>query len=101
MQVAGQIEDIEDAHGRVVGVYYADNTGTPLDAESTDLKMDEFGWESGYRISDETRELWNATTLWPGAPGVFVVRTEDMQVVASEATGPIDIVAEAAALDQQ
>jgi hypothetical protein len=100
VEVGNQIADIEDAGGRVVGVYYADASGMPLSAEETDAKMDGFGWNGGYRISDETGELWNATSLWPGLPGVFVLKTADMTVVASEAAGPLNLVQEAQNLNQ-
>jgi hypothetical protein len=100
VEVGNQIAAIEDARGQVVGVYYADASGTPISAEATDTTMDGFGWEGGYRISDETRELWNATSLWPGVPGIFVLRTEDMTVVASEATGPLNLIQEAENLNQ-
>jgi len=93
--------EIEKEKGRVVGVFYADSYGTPLSAEATDLKMDSMGWEGGFRISDQTRELWNATSLWPGVPGVFVLRTSDMTVVASEAGGgKLDLIQEARNLNE-
>ena len=100
MEVGNQIAAIEDANGRVVGVYYSDAYGTPLSAEETDAKMDSLGWDGGYRISDEAMELWNATSLWPGLPGIFVLKTADMTVVASEANGPLNLVQEAQDLNQ-
>jgi hypothetical protein len=100
VEVGSQIDAIEDARGRVVGLYYADSYGTPLSAEETSAKMDSLGWDGGYRITDETGELWNATSLWPGLPGIFVLKTADMTVVASEATGPLNLVEEAQKLNQ-
>jgi len=100
VQVGNQIEQIEDCHGRVVGVYYADMGGTPVSAEQVSSYMDQFGWDGeGYRISDQTGELWNAMDLWPASPGVFVLRTEDMEIVASEAAAPLDVVQQACGLD--
>jgi hypothetical protein len=100
VEVGNQIDAIESARGRVVGVYYADTNGTPLSAEQTSAKMDGLGWDGGYRIKDETRELWNATSLRPGLPGIFVLKTADMTVVASEALGPLNLIEEAQQLNQ-
>ena len=65
-----------------------------MSAEETAAKMDSLGWDGrGYRISDESGELWMAHSLWPYAPGIFVVSTADMTVVASQANGmPINMV---------
>jgi hypothetical protein len=89
------MEQLQEANAEVVGVYYADAFGTPMTPEETDAKMESLGWAGeGYRISDEEHDLWMAkATLWPGAPGVFIVRTADMKVVAAENTGmPLDLV---------
>jgi hypothetical protein len=93
--------DIQAAHGELVGVYYHDAYGTPMTPEETALKMDSLGWDGeGYRISDENGELYAAHNLWPGAPGVFVVDTSTMEVVASEAGGiPVNMVQWAQTLD--
>lgn len=92
---------IHEANGEVVGVYYNDAYGTPMTPEETAVKMDSMGWNGeGYRISDETGELWAATGLWPYAPGVFVISTAEMKVVASEASGmPVNMVQWAQTLD--
>ena len=94
------MDAIEAANGRVIGSYYGEG-GTLLTIEAVNTMMDSFGWVSGYRIIDNPNmELWNATGLWPAAPGVFVIRTEDMTVVASEASGvKLDLVTEAEALN--
>jgi len=94
------MDAIEAANGRVGGSYYGEG-GTLLTIEEVNQMMDSFGWVGGYRIIDRpSLELWNAMDLWPVAPGVFVLRTEDMTVVASEASGvPLDLVAEAEALN--
>lgn len=94
MQVGTLIDAIHEANGEVVGVYYQDTFGTPMTPEQTAQKMDSLGWDGkGYRVADNNGELWNANSLWPAAPGVFVVSTEDMTVVASEATGiPLNMV---------
>jgi hypothetical protein len=95
------IEEIHSYNGEVVGVYYQDAAGTPMTAEATAAKMDSLGWNGeGYRISDQSGELWAAHSLWPGAPGVFVVSTATMEVVASEAGGiPVNVVQWAQTLD--
>jgi hypothetical protein len=94
------MDAIEAAGGRVVGSYYGEG-GTLLPIEEINTMMDSFQWDGGYRIVDSpSMELWNAMDLWPAAPGVFVLSTEDMTVVASEATGvQLDLVAEAEALN--
>jgi len=95
------MDEIHAANGELVGVYYQDAYGAPMTAEQTGQKMDSLGWDGeGYRISDESGELWAAHNLWPTAPGVFVVSTATMEVVASEATGiPINMVQWAQTLD--
>ncbi len=95
------MDAIEAANGRVVGSYYGSESGALLPIEEVNQMMDSFGWVGGYRIVDSpSLELWNAMGLWPVAPGVFVLRTEDMTVVASEASGvALDLVAEVEALN--
>ena len=95
------MEAIHAAHGEVVGIYYNDAYGAPMTAEQTAAKMDSLNWNGeGYRISDENGELWDAHNLWPYAPGVFVVDTSTMEVVASEASGvPLNLVQWAQTLD--
>ena len=94
------MDAIEAANGRVVGSYYGE-AGALLPIEQVNEMLDSFGWVGGYRIVDNpSMELWNAMDLWPAAPGVFVLSTEDMTVVASEASGvPLDLVAQAEALN--
>ncbi len=98
--MAQQIDAIEAANGRVVGSYYGE-AGALLPIEEINQMIDSFGWVGGFRIVDSpSQELWNAMGLWPAAPGVFVLRTSDMTVVASEADGiALDLVAEAEALN--
>ncbi len=83
----------------MVGSYYGE-TGL-LTIEEINTMMDSYGWDGGYRIVDNPNlELYNANGLWPAPPGVFVLRTEDMTVVASEASGVVlDLVAEVEALN--
>ena len=98
--MAQKIDAIEAANGRVVGSYYGE-AGALLPIEEINQMIDSFGWVGGYRIVDSpSKEIWNATDLWPSAPGVFVIRTSDMTVVASEADGtPVDLLAQAEALN--
>lgn len=98
--MAQQIAGIEAANGRVVGSYYGE-AGALLPIEEINQMIDSFGWVGGYRIVDSaSKEIWNANLLWPSAPGVFVIRTSDMTVVASEADGtPVDLLAQAEALN--
>jgi hypothetical protein len=99
--VGGQIGSIEGENGRVVGVWYTNNSGGIMSAAQVSAKMNSFGWSGGYRIEDNANhELWNAFDLWPSSPGVFVVRTSDMTVVASEASGQLNLPQEAANLNQ-
>ena len=93
-EVANQMDAIEAANGRVVGTYYGE--AGLLTIEEINTMMDSFGWVGGYRIVDSpSLELYNAKNgLWPAAPGVFVLSTEDMTVVACEASGvQLDLVA--------
>ena len=94
------MDAIEAAGGRVIGSYYGES-GALLTIDEINTMMDSFGWDGGYRIVDSpSMELWNAMGLWPAAPGVFVLSTEDMTVVASEASGvALDLVAEVEALN--
>ena len=87
------MDAIEAAGGRVVGTYYGEAGLLPI--EEINTMIDSFGWDGGYRIVDNPNmELWNADGLWPAAPGVFVLSTKDMTVVASEASGvQLDLVA--------
>ena len=87
------MDAIEAANGRVVGTYYGEAGLLPIGEINT--MIDSFGWDGGYRIVDNPNlELWNANGLWPAAPGVFVLSTEDMTVVACEASGvQLDLVA--------
>jgi hypothetical protein len=77
-----------------VGAYFAELTnGSSQSLGAVSAKMDQFGWDGGWRINDSAqRTLWLAsdgagTWLWEGTPFVFVVNTITMEIVASETDG--------------
>jgi hypothetical protein len=73
-----------------VGVYYADLSGTMQSVAQVSAKMDQFGWDGGWRINDNAaKTLWLAEDgqgnwLFSGTPSVWVINTITMEIVASE-----------------
>jgi hypothetical protein len=73
-----------------VGVYYADLSGNLQSVAQVSAKLDQFGWDGGWRINDNAaKTLWLAEDgqgnwLFPGTPSVWVINTITMEIVASE-----------------
>jgi len=103
MGLAKQEAEIRSHHAELVGVYYGDGFGTPLSPQEVSAQMDAYGWDAGWRISDDEWVLWTSG-LFAATPSVFIVETSTMEVVAAEqGTSPqqIDVLAVVAGIDAE
>jgi hypothetical protein len=88
-----------------VAVIYEDNGGTIGSISSASNYADNYGWDGGWRITDNTSQtLWLAgdgsNWLFPSLPSVFIVNTITLEIVASEWDGfSVNVLTEVEAID--
>ena len=111
--LANRQEEIREANGELVGLFYYDVVlQTKLPASETSEMMDKFGWRGGWRMEDldnedGTMEIFHSagdgggieTRFLRRFPIVYVIETATMRVVAGEKLDEFDVTTGGAELD--
>ncbi|MCP4606027.1 MAG: hypothetical protein GY847_36860 [Proteobacteria bacterium] len=94
MALANRQDEIRDANGEILGLFYYDVVNKQvLGASETSEMMDQFGWRGGWRIEDRNElDLLSAqgkgggqeSLLFVRYPIMFVLETATMRIVAGE-----------------
>lgn len=121
MALANRQEEIREANGELLGLFYFDIAqGITTSAQETSEMMDEFGWRGGWTIEDnEDLDLLTshgeggglASVFFRRFPIVYVIETATMRIVAGEKLDEyepqedgtqqeLDVVAECQAIDE-
>jgi hypothetical protein len=75
---------IREQNAELVGLYYADEYANPKPLADTSAKMDQFGWQYGWRIQDTATKTLATSGIFTATPSVFIINTETMEVYAAE-----------------